>query len=74
MDSVLNVRWPDGHSAARLTRPKAGCRLGALVQELARKQQDVKGDFAKTFSRFASPANQKEYRKLFADKARMRSK
>jgi CHAD domain-containing protein len=47
---------------------------GALVQELARRQQHVKDDFAKTFSRFAAPANQKAFRKLFADKARMRSK
>jgi hypothetical protein len=48
--------------------PKAGSTpLGE--EKLARRQRDVKDDFAKTFSRFAAPANQKEYRKLFADKA-----
>jgi CHAD domain-containing protein len=44
--------------------------VGALVQELARRQQLVKDDFARTFSRFAEPANQKTYRKLFANKPR----
>jgi CHAD domain-containing protein len=36
-----------------------------LVDALASKQKEVKGDFAKTFSKFASPANQKAYHKLF---------
>ncbi len=43
--------------------------IGALVESLARRQQDVKGQFAETFSRFASPANQKAYRKLFGGKS-----
>ena len=46
---------------------------GALAQELACRRRQVKDDFVKTFSRFASPANQKEYRKLFAEKARERT-
>ena len=39
---------------------------GFLVESLARRQQVVKAGFAKTFTDFAAPANQKLYRELFA--------
>jgi CHAD domain-containing protein len=39
---------------------------GYLVETLARRQQVVKASFAKTFTDFTSPGNQKLYRQLFA--------
>ena len=38
---------------------------GFLVETMARKQQDVKADFAGTFTDFASPAHQKQFKRLF---------
>jgi len=38
---------------------------GYLVETMARKQQVVKSDFAGTFKKFASPANEKLFRGLF---------
>jgi CHAD domain-containing protein len=43
---------------------------GYLVEALARRQQVVKASFAKTFTDFAAPANQKLYRELFANTGR----
>jgi CHAD domain-containing protein len=43
---------------------------GFLVGSLARRQQVVKAGFAKTFTDFAAPANQKLYRQLFAQKGK----
>jgi CHAD domain-containing protein len=42
--------------------------IGALVKSLAHRQQVVRSDFAQTFTDFASPDNQAQYRKLFASK------
>ncbi len=39
---------------------------GFLVESMARKQQDVRADFAGTFTDFASPAHQKQFQRLFA--------
>jgi CHAD domain-containing protein len=39
---------------------------GALVETMARRQQDVKANFAETFREFASPAHRKQFRKLCA--------
>ena len=38
---------------------------GFLVESMARKQQDVRADFAGTFKRFASPAHQRHFLKVF---------
>jgi CHAD domain-containing protein len=38
---------------------------GFLVETMAHKQQDVKADFANTFTDFASPAHQKQFKQLF---------
>jgi CHAD domain-containing protein len=49
---------------------KALVATGFLVETLARSQKVVKDEFAATFTRFASPANQKQYRQLFAVKGK----
>jgi CHAD domain-containing protein len=49
---------------------KALVATGFLVETLARRQQIVKDEFAATFTIFASPANRKLYRQLFADKGK----
>ena len=53
----------------RQTR-RALVATGFLVESLARRQQVVKAGFAKTFTDFAAPANQKLYRELFAHKGK----
>ncbi|MGD2269159.1 MAG: CHAD domain-containing protein [Desulfobacterales bacterium] len=42
--------------------------IGSLIGTLARERQMVRNAFAKTFKNFASPANQKLFRELFASK------
>ena len=42
--------------------------IGSLIGNLDRKRQVAKNAFAKTFTGFASPANKKLFRKLFASK------
>jgi len=41
---------------------------GFLVETMARRQQAVKADFSGIFRKFASPAHQKQFRKLFANR------
>ena len=43
---------------------------GYLVENLGYKQKTVKADFANTFLEFASTANQKSFRRLFARKGK----
>lgn len=38
---------------------------GYLVESMGRRQQEVKADFAKTFTKFASPANERLFCELF---------
>ena len=45
---------------------KALVATGYLVENLGYKQKVVKAKFGKTFTEFASPANQKSFRRLFA--------
>jgi CHAD domain-containing protein len=47
---------------------KALVATGYLVENLAYQQKAVKAEFADTFTEFASPANQKLFRQLFATK------
>lgn len=47
---------------------KALVATGYVVETLVRRQQNVRDEFAATFTTFASPAHQKQYRQLFADK------
>jgi CHAD domain-containing protein len=61
---------PDGDP----TRGRALIATGALVETLARRQQAVKANFAATFTTFAAPVNQKEYRSLFKSKSKRRKK
>jgi CHAD domain-containing protein len=49
---------------------KALVATGFLVESLARRQQVVKEEFAATFTKFTSPANQKQFRLLFAGKGK----
>ncbi len=49
---------------------KALVATGYLVENLGNRQKAVKADFAKTFTDFASPANQKSFRRLFAKKGK----
>jgi CHAD domain-containing protein len=49
---------------------KALVATGYLVENLGYKQKAVKADFANTFKGFASPANQKSFRRLFATKGK----
>jgi CHAD domain-containing protein len=49
---------------------KALVATGYLVENLGNRQKAVKADFAKTFTNFASPANQKSFRRLFAKKGK----
>ncbi len=46
---------------------------GYLVESLERKRQEVRADFAGTFKKFASPAHQREFRKVFAKGRRVKS-
>lgn len=48
--------------------PKALVATGALVDALARKQEEVRSEFAARFQAFASKQNRKAYRRLFARK------
>ena len=43
---------------------------GYLVENLSYEQKAVKADFAGTFKEFASPANQKTFRRLFATRGK----
>jgi CHAD domain-containing protein len=43
--------------------------IGSLIATLEKERQKVKKAFAKTFSEFASPANQELFRELFGTKA-----
>jgi CHAD domain-containing protein len=45
---------------------------GFLVETMARRQQEVKADFAGTFTRFASPSHQKQFHQLFGSRKRKR--
>ncbi len=47
---------------------KALVATGYLVENLSTEQKAVKANFAKTFSKFSSPANQKLFRQLFTKK------
>ncbi len=47
---------------------KALVATGYLVENLGYRQKEVKANFADTFTEFASPANQKSFRQLFAQK------
>ncbi|MCO6450321.1 MAG: CHAD domain-containing protein [Caldilineales bacterium] len=38
---------------------------GFLVETMARRQQEVKSEFAGTFTKFASPAHQRQFHRLF---------
>jgi CHAD domain-containing protein len=49
---------------------KALVATGYLVENLSYKQNGVKANFAGTFMEFASPANQKLFRQLFAKKGK----
>jgi CHAD domain-containing protein len=49
---------------------KALVATGYLVENLGHRQKTVKANFAKTFTEFASPANQKLFRQLFAKKGK----
>jgi CHAD domain-containing protein len=49
---------------------KALVATGYLVENLGNRQKAVKADFANTFTKFASPANQKSFRRLFATKGK----
>jgi len=49
---------------------KALVATGYLVENLGYKQKKVKANFADTFTEFASPANQKLFRQLFATKGK----
>jgi CHAD domain-containing protein len=49
---------------------KALVATGYLVENLGYKQKKVKANFAATFTEFASPANQKLFRRLFATKGK----
>jgi hypothetical protein len=40
------------------------------VENLSYEQKAVKANFAKTFTEFASPANQELFRRLFATKGK----
>jgi len=47
---------------------------GYLVENLSYEQKAVRADFADTFTEFASPANQKLFRQLFATKGKKASR
>jgi len=49
---------------------KALVATGYLVENLSYEQKAVKANFAKTFTEFASPANQELFRRLFATKGK----
>jgi CHAD domain-containing protein len=49
---------------------KALVATGYLVENLGYQQRTVKANFAKTFTEFASPANQALFRRLFATKGK----
>jgi len=49
---------------------KALVATGYLVENLSYKQKTVKANFAETFTEFASPANRKLFRQLFATKGK----
>ncbi len=46
---------------------------GFLVETIARRQQVVKADFARTFMQFASPKHQKQVQRLFAKGKKVKS-
>jgi CHAD domain-containing protein len=46
---------------------------GFLVETMARRQQEVKADFAETFKTFASPAHQKQFQRLFGTRKKAKS-
>jgi hypothetical protein len=49
---------------------KALVATGYLVENLNNEQIAVRANFAKTFTKFSSPANQKLFRQLFARKGK----
>ncbi len=57
---------PDAQQKSKKTLAAIGSLVGALDKE----KQTVKDAFAKTFTDFRSPANQKLFKKLFAPKVR----
>ena len=65
----LTTELPVNHADTR----GALVATGFLVATMAESQQTVKADFAQTFAAFASPANQDQYRKLFAAKGKGKS-
>ena len=61
------------HMAEELPLDEPGSRkalvaTGYLVENLGYEQKAVKENFARTFTQFASPANQELFRQLFATK------
>ena len=46
---------------------------GFLVERMARRQQEVKADFAGTFKTFASPSHQKQFQRLFGTRKKAKS-
>jgi CHAD domain-containing protein len=54
--------------ATRQQAKKTLVAIGSLIGTLDRRRQMVKDAFAKTFTDFSSPANQKLFRELFAAK------
>jgi CHAD domain-containing protein len=46
---------------------------GFLVETMARRQQEVKADFAETFKTFASPSHQKQFQRLFGTRKKAKS-
>lgn len=63
---LLNItkKLPATHKQFKKTR----AAIGSLIGTLDRERQTVKDAFAKTFTDFASPANRKLFRELFASK------
>ena len=64
----ITQELPATHQQAKKTLVAIGCLIGTLD----RKRQQVKDAFANTFTDFASPANQKLFRELFASQAQER--
>ena len=67
-DYLMNIieELPDAQQKSKKTLAAIGSLVGALDKE----QRTVKDAFAKTFTDFRSPANQKLFKKLFAAKVR----
>jgi len=66
-DYLFNItrKLPATHQQFKITL----VAIGSLIGTLDREKQTVKDAFAKTFIDFASPANKKLFRELFASKS-----